>query len=205
VSGLHVKSDGSIQAPEGYFAVEITVLTRFKNPANLKSVCLILQGLKATVNKSCGMHIHLDARHLTSREVKKIGQRFAKALPVMLAMVPTTRRNNTYCKASVSDLKGGRYYAVNLTSFNKYKTVEIRLHSSTTDFEKIMNWANLIQAISTSEIKKECNSVNELTDFVKLPENLVEYISQRTSLFSPTSECSSQYLDNDSTDQAIAA
>lgn len=207
----NVKDDGSLDAESGYFSAEITVLTRLSKPENLRKVCSILNEIGAKVNRSCGLHVHLDARHYSTQKVKSIGGIFSKALPVLLAMVPETRRTNRFCRPSVSALRGERYHAVNLTSFRKYKTIEVRLHSSTTDFNKIINWATLLSCIaSTSRIPKMCNTLNELTDFVYLPETLIEYVSQRTALFSPddqnaTSSVVSTARDLDSTSQQIGA
>jgi len=198
-----IKDDGSIRDDEGFFSVEITVLSRLSNTENLKRVCSILNTLGAKVNRSCGMHVHLDARHMTAIDVKRVGKTFEKALPVMLSMVPESRRTNTYCRPSVSAIRGQRYHAVNLTAFSKYRTIEIRLHSSTTDFDKIMNWVRIVDSISKATIKRTCQSINDLTDWVKLDENLVEYMGQRTALFNDEA-CTQSCQDSDSTEQVGA-
>jgi len=201
---INVKSDGSISAPDGFFAVEITVLTRLDRPDNLKKACELLNKIGAKVNKSCGLHVHLDARHLGTSDVKKIGVKFERALPVLAAMVPPTRRSNTYCALSVSGLKGGRYHAVNLTAYRKFRTIEIRLHSSTTDFQKIIHWAKLLSAIfNASKIPRIVSNLNDLTDFVSIPEDTLEYCAQRTALFSPEPVCAPEYRDNDSSDTQL--
>jgi hypothetical protein len=56
-------------------------------------------------------------------------------------------------------------------------------------------------AIGNSTIPKKCEDLNQLTDYVKLSEDLVEYISQRTALFTPKVEATNPaMLDQDSTD-----
>lgn len=188
ISFTSIKSDGSIDPEDNrYFPVEIVVLTRLDKPANLLKVCNLLTELKAKVNASCGMHIHLDARKLNRTEVLAIGRKFRKTLPIMARVVPKSRRGNSYCKLSVSKIKGNdreRYQAVNLTSFIKHKTIEVRLHSSTTDFNKIINWAKFISAIKNAKsIKKTCHSLNDLTDYVYLEQEVLEYFTQREILF----------------------
>lgn len=194
-----IKDDGSIREISGYFSCEVTVLTRINDLSNLKKVCEVLNNLGAKVNSSCGMHIHLDARYMNETDVKKVGQKFSKSLKVLSKMIPKSRRNNSYCEIGVSRLHGGRYYAVNLTSFRKHKTIEIRAHSSTTDFNKIVYWIKLCDAIKNADkITKECSDINDLTDFIKIDENLLEYITQRTFLFSSdTNIVSSVYQDTD--------
>ena len=186
ITNSTIKSDGSIRPDDGYFAVEITVLTRIDSSENLKKVCDLLKKLETKVNKSCGMHIHLDMRHKTETEVMTIGKNFGQVLPVLGSMVPKTRRNNDFCQLRVS--KTQRYSAVNLTSYKKFKTIEVRLHSSTTDFNKIINWATLLNSIANTEIKKKCADLNSLTEYIYLSENLLEYFSQRIALFSDVPE-----------------
>lgn len=201
VKYVNVKGDGSIREESGYFPVEITILTRFDKPTNLEHLCDVLKDLGAKVNKSCGMHVHLDARHLSTKQVKAIGVKFSNAMPVLMGMVPKTRRENSYCVPRVSGLRDGhRYSAVNLNAYNKYKTIEVRLHSSTTDFTKIINWSRLIHAVMVSKrLSKRCDDINQLTDYISIDENLVEYVSQRTALFSDQDECTAlSAKDNDS-------
>ena len=44
-----------------------------------------------------------------------------------------------------------RYYMINGTALKKYKTIEVRLHSGTTNFNKIKNWVELLKGIVKSE------------------------------------------------------
>jgi hypothetical protein len=202
----NIKQDGSIRIPNSsYVAVEFTVLTRFSDTSNLKTVCTILNKLGAQVNKSCGLHIHLDSRHLSSSQVLMKGKTFQKALPVLLSMQPDSRRSNHFCQPTVSKLEGGRYHAINLTAWSKYRTIEVRMHSSTTDFNKIVNWATLLKAIYNSEIKKSCLTLNDLTEYVSIEENLVEYIGQRISLFSTSNDTvPAGFHDNDTNNEEAA-
>jgi hypothetical protein len=189
ILGVSIKSDGSIRDVDGYFGVELTVLTKVSDFSNLKQLCDLLNDLGARVNASCGMHVHLDARHLDREAVKAVGRRFASVLPLLSQMVPASRRSNTYCKLGVSKLKGNnRYYAVNLTAWSKYKTVEVRLHSSTTSFDKISNWVTLLHSVMCAKrVARVVTSLNQLTDYIYLPEPLLEYFEQRISLFAEQS------------------
>jgi len=183
IKHISLKSDGSIEPDSDYFPIEVTVLTKLDEPQNLEQVCKLLNDLGAKVNKSCGLHVHLDARHLDDMEVKSFGRNLGRALPVLAGMVPETRRSSTYCQLQVSSTD--RYSAVNMTAYNKYKTVEVRLHSGTTNFKKIISWAKIIHSISSApRIPHSVHSINELTEYVRIEENLVEYMTQRTALFS---------------------
>jgi hypothetical protein len=60
--------------------------------------------------------------------------------------VPESRRNNNdYCALSFSETN--RYRAVNFTAFRKFKTLEIRLHSGTVDYTKIIAWIRLLELL----------------------------------------------------------
>lgn len=196
-----VKEDGSLRCDPDYFPVEFTILTRLGDPSNLKKLCNLLSRLDAKVNRSCGLHVHLDARHLDEDYVDgTIRNNFDRALPVLLSMVPITRRENDYCRPVVAGVHSNqRYAAVNLSSYRKHKSIEIRLHSSTTDFDKIFNWSKLVHAIMCSNITRRCYDLNDLTDFISIPEELVEYASQRIALFSPEQDNTSESVrDTDS-------
>jgi hypothetical protein len=146
------------------------------------------------------LHIHLDARDLTEADVKNKGRSFGKTLDVLWSLIPESRRENTYCKKAVSPLskgeRGDRYYAINLTAFQKYQTIEIRCHSSTTDFKKIKHWIVLMRAIYSTSIKKKCVNLDDLFEVVSLPEDSMEYLAQREALFR-NSEASNDARDLD--------
>lgn len=205
VKFTQVKDDGSIDCDREYFTTEVTVLTKIDDFSNLKKVCNLLNKLGAKVNKSCGLHVHLDARHLTQLQARSIGWSFRKALPVLLNMVPKSRRGNTFCKAKIGPMTNKhdhRYYAVNMTAYKKFGSIEVRLHSGTTDFVKITNWIKLVYAISQSLVTKKCNDINELCDYINLDQEVMEYVAQRTALFSEVKNVTDvKTLDKDDQDQ----
>lgn len=196
---VSIKDDGSLNSKKGFFTIEFNILTRIGDMSNLEQTCQWLNKIGATVNKSCGLHIHIDSRHLSELDLHRVMSNYKKALPVLLGMVPNSRRNNTYCKAAVGPLTSDtskRYYAVNMTAFKKYKTVEIRLHSSTTDFTKIKNWIDLNVAIFKGSITRNCKDINDLTNHIDISESLMEYVGQRTALFNDGTALN-QYTDLD--------
>lgn len=201
VKYTNVKYDGSIEPKDGFFAAEITVLTKTNDMSNLKQVCTLLNEIGAEVNKSCGMHVHLDSRHLDEKEVVKIGRKFRKCMPFLLSMMPKSRRSNHFCKPRVSTLNGSRYTAVNLSAFKKYSTIEIRLHSPTTDFNKIQHWVILLNCIAKSDkLPMKVETLETLTDYVYIPENTIEHCAQRIALFNNL-ECNKEFRDNDNTEE----
>lgn len=186
---VSVKGDGSINADESYFGAELTVLFKRNDRSNLKKLCDVLNKLGAKVNKSCGMHVHFDQRDLlnetTYTKLKHRANNVGACPPFFSTLVPASRLNNTYCKLEVSDLNGNRYSAVNLTAYNKYKTIEVRLHSSTTDFQKITNWIDIC-LIAMYQKDKATSIISRLSDFCfvfDVPEHLITYMESRIEKF----------------------
>lgn len=118
----------------------------------VERVCSVLNDqLEASVNKTCGLHVHLDMRR---RKASAAYKRLVNSQEVLRSLVPYTRRKNDYCKPNItSDLtealaNGARYWVVNPQSLKKHKTLEVRLHSGTTDATKIINWVKLLSHIA---------------------------------------------------------
>lgn len=210
IKNAQVKYDGSINVDDSSeeFATEITVLFTRKDRSNLKAVCDLLNSLGARVNRSCGLHVHLDCRDLKDergqmnlRRVTTRANRLGRALPVLAAMVPESRRSNSYCRLAVSRFDGGRYYAINKTAANKFGTIEVRLHSATTDFVKISNWIDLLFAISRATITERLETPDALIEASGIPDALAAYVFSRTALFSRTPQNNS---DRDAQDASAA-
>src|SRR5258706_321977 len=83
-----LKDDGSIHPDEGYecdcpsnddgdtdhdcerpFGRELVFSFKYGDWAMLTNVCNKLREVGATVNKSCGLHVHFDCRHLSPNQV----------------------------------------------------------------------------------------------------------------------------------------
>jgi hypothetical protein len=180
VSRCTIKYDGSLNDDEGH-GVEVTILfNSLYGFEPLQKLCSALTKAGCYVNKSCGLHVHLDARHLKPKQVRAIGNSIGNALPVIKWLVPKSRHDNTYCKLGVSAIRGReRYYAVNLTAFNKYKTIEIRLHSGTICASKIESWVTLLKIIGAAKLKTEIKTFQDLISIDGITESLVEYTDKR--------------------------
>ena len=122
-----------------------------------------------SVNRSCGLHVHLDQRGKSYEDVKKLAVRMDKWLVALKEFVPESRRNADYCKPGIS--RTDRYHAVNLCSYERYKTLEIRLHSGTTDYTKILSWIRLLELLAA--IKQTPRGLTGIAALAALP--LTEY------------------------------
>jgi hypothetical protein len=115
----------------------------------LKTVCTRLTRYNAYVNKTTGLHIHVDATSISDSKLdclKSMAWVFDK---VIFGLMPMSRRQNTYCRClpvpfrTIKDQfrnPGDRYHGFNLESLDKHSTIEFRYHSGTTNFLKIYHW-----------------------------------------------------------------
>lgn len=162
----------------------------------METVCKVLSEVKANVNKTCGMHVHMDCR---SRDAEKVYQNLMSAQKVLLRMNPKSRiekyaKENVERDFLIAKEKGGdpdgridenRYYAINAKAFNKHKTIEVRIHAGTIDFTKITNWIEILICVASCEQRyvKVLNSIKTFCVRFGIPERLHSYIKERIDKF----------------------
>lgn len=170
-----IVTDGSLRVPTlvgiAYTGLEIVSppLTE-GDPVGIEQiekVCRVLEDLGATVNKSCGLHVHVGVNTLPFPAIRKLVLLYSNFEEVIDGLVPLSRRANanSYAQSiksfdfgvinrarTVDTIRqainyGGRYSKVNLNSFVKYGTIEFRQHSGTVKAEKIIKWAGLCMGL----------------------------------------------------------
>ncbi len=137
--------------------LELRVLTSESElKDNLKAAKKVLDHCGARVNKTCGLHVHIDMRH---RNMEKAIRNLHKHKDLLLSQVKDNRKTSTYCKMdsltqSLADwnrVKKGlsveRYKAFNIQAYEEMSTLEVRLHHGTVDIKEIENWCRLLSAI----------------------------------------------------------
>ena len=163
-------SDASVQ---GGFEVVSPVLFGEEGLEQATTVAQALDDAGATANRSCGFHVHFDASHLSVEDIKTIVHRYADHETEIDAFMPRSRRanHNQYCAPLASFLnrpsfdqattierlaqvQGGRYFKVNLQSYQRHGTVEFRQHSGTVNATKVANWVRFL-----SEFIDECQRI----------------------------------------------
>lgn len=140
-----VTYDSSIDVDDEGFGVEIKILAREAIVFQILKKVLNLLPQGSYVNKSCGLHVHLDMRN---RDKEKAYESLYKALPYLTNRVDYTRLDNDYCRLNSDDelasfaeaLVEDRYQAINPHSYNKHKTLEVRLKESTLNFIEASSW-----------------------------------------------------------------
>lgn len=188
--GKHVclKDDGSIHGEQGAHNHEVCILAKEKDIFSvIKDVSEVLRLSNAKVNKSCGLHVHLDMRN---RDHEVAFHNLISSQNVLYAMNPFSRQAGTYCKrVETKDFKiaasGDRYFGINATAFAKHKTIEIRIHSGTIMDEKINNWIKLLLAITSKKgaVKQSSSSLKGFLKEYDVDGKLGKYIFERVAKF----------------------
>jgi len=192
---VHLKTDGSVRDfGEGYNPFEISVcMPVSKRDEVLRATLGVLNQHGAKVNRTCGLHVHLDMRGYDHR---KAFSNLVSAQPILYQMVPASRRTNTYCAKTTNKnydhylRTSNRYLGINPQSYRKYGTIEVRLHSGTTDFVKITNFVDILTAVgyNDKEIVRGASTVSGFVKQHKLPKHIESYIMQRIVLFGVSSQ-----------------
>ena len=129
---------------------EVRVSCAWSKVGKLYNTCAALKEGGAIVNRSCGLHVHLDSRHLTAQQEATRRRKLVAALPWLVQLVPESRRMNSFCILNGQRMHGRdrRYQAINPLSYRKHQTTEIRLGSGSLDPDKILNWATVLKLVA---------------------------------------------------------
>jgi hypothetical protein len=181
---LTLTRDGSVTSNSTIDGAELKICAPIsKMIACVSEVTKILAVNGCSVDKSCGLHVHLDARN---DDVRAMFDKLLDQQSTLFALVPSSRRDNQYCRPTARKdfCKGSRYKTINSLSFRKYKTLEVRLHGGTIDPNKIINWITLLTTIAynTQEITQS-RSVKTLLAKLPFGEPLKEWYLERAVKF----------------------
>ena len=158
-----VKPDGSLQIPGAQEIVSPTLPGTEESIEQVRRVANYLEGADYKVNKSCGLHVHLDAADLTRHECAVIAWRYALLQDSLKQVLPRSRWDGTnhYAAFATSSsltkitaaardpqtssywTHGERYTAVNLEHAHKSRAerrIEFRQAAGTVNADKIIGW-----------------------------------------------------------------
>lgn len=163
IPGVKMKSDGSVHPCVGD-AAEANLLIGPNGYGRLKKLCHEIISRGGFVNKTCGVHIHLDVRGIDRRVVGIMANKLYDAMPILKDLVPDSRlyscscedvRHNKlynhFCKIEKPSFDDDRYRAINLDSYRKFGTIEVRMGSGSLNPSKIWHWANTLSEISKAK------------------------------------------------------
>ena len=142
------KDDSSIDGKEFISPI----LSGDSGLAAIDKFCRVANRHGFEVDNSCGYHLHIDARDMSTEQRQKVAFAYWATEKLWGRFVPTSRRKNSYCGpiewqvgVLLTDLSMvvrnyRRYCWLNLAALSDHRTIEIRLHTSTLDADKVTNW-----------------------------------------------------------------
>lgn len=172
-----------------FIACELCILVKQSDlEQTVKTICKVLKQVKAEVNESCGLHVHLDMRN---RNPVKAYNNLYHVQKLLYKMHKTRKLNSPYAVfqehqtlyAALADLENTvRYRGINVCSLPEHQTLEVRIGAGSIDAEEIINWsALLIRAVESRPIKRDVMSIASLFNKLKLNAGLQTYVRNRVS------------------------
>lgn len=151
-----VAYDGSV--PNGREIRRMTWASKGRRLPAVLQLAPLLEG--GHVDKRCGLHVHIDVRHLPKPgkgtpelcDAAETYDRLVMLYPMLKKLVPPSRLRNKYCKwvpnrdghPSASTIST-RYAAINWHAYQEHGSIEFRMAAGSTNIVKIESWALLCQ------------------------------------------------------------
>lgn len=197
-----LKTDASLRREDDYpYTHELCVLVPESQVDDvMRKVTDALDIAGCKVNRRCGLHVHLDMRN---RNKHTVFRNLVKSQRILFDMNPVSRlkgdelpdgnRDTAWSKLmtyndfdeAVRSIGGDRYFGINPLSMERHETIEVRLHSGSTNFTKITNWVKILVAIANH--KRMFNvAVTKPEMFCKrfnLDDEMLSYIKERIAKF----------------------
>jgi hypothetical protein len=95
-AGAALVPDGSL--PDGGYEINTPPSSGDLFVQKVQSLCAALGRASASVTRECGFHVHVDARRMTYRSMRRLVRLYERVEPAMFGMVPPSRKNNRYCR-----------------------------------------------------------------------------------------------------------
>lgn len=150
----------------------------------VRKVCDALTDAGARVDRSCGLHVHVDTKGLTAEGIVRYAEALYAAQPMLRSLVSPSRRTGQWSRPTRSGMLhtfrsavtgaprpgyGGegidRYTAINLTAYGRHGTIECRLHHGTLNGNKIVRWIEMLLAIrATVEAETDAAFIAAIDD-----------------------------------------
>ena len=154
-----VVTDGSLAGGNGFEVVSPPLFGE-AGLEQVEKVCAALAQVQASVNRTCGLHVHVDAGAMSAQAMRRLAVIYIENENIIDSLMPMSRRasNNHYCgtlrntsmprlatarnaaEIAQAIAHGNRFVKLNYTAFLRHGTVEFRHHSGTVDASKINKW-----------------------------------------------------------------
>ena len=166
---------------------------------SLLAACKALNEAGASVNSSCGLHVHVGVEEYTDTEYINIFKNYQKLELLIDSFMAPSRRGEcswahsirrfnygfgVHTKEDVRYMMGGRYYKVNPESYRRHKTVEFRQHQGSVNYDKISMWVNFcLKLVSWSKENVLEDYVGSISEIPFLDEEEKRFFEGRRRYF----------------------
>lgn len=133
----------------------------------LQLVCRALTEAGASINSSCGLHVHVEAGQMNREQIAAWVRLYAARQNAFDQLVAQSRRDNQWCRRWNTRLlesvlrrfvENGlmaamsRYMSVNVNSYARRGTIEFRQHGGSVEYDKISRWVELLLATAEAAV-----------------------------------------------------
>lgn len=189
--------DGSLRGRGGTAEVVSRVLTGHEGFVELRRVMKSLKAIGAKTNRSTGMHTHLGVSHLGDRQLALIIRMHCQFQNILDGVISENRKRNMFCRHRLLNdalqlasrwatgdrpTGQGRYWSLNLQSFDKYETFEMRSYDGCLNPKRATAWIQLHQDFFQFCCEIANNSMGEVqgrlraTDTIQVLDPLTESV-----------------------------
>lgn len=125
--------------------------------AEIREICSYASDHDWRIDSSCGLHVHIDARDLSSDQALQIAYAYRRSYPLWKKFVGRRRADNSMCgspqynAADIKDIEHiedfvesrDRFEFVNWRSYLRHSSIEIRMYRGSLRGREICNWVAL--------------------------------------------------------------
>lgn len=121
-------------------------------------------------DERCGLHIHIDAQAFGSGSSRQaFAQNIAGLEFLFYYVLPRSRRQGQYAQPTSwvgqNTRERDRYFGMNVCSYHKFRSLELRYHSGTYNVNRITQWVRLIWTLYKLGVANP-RKLTELTDVI---------------------------------------
>lgn len=148
----------------------------------LTSILKVLTDMGFTADARCGTHVHLDMRN---RDIIRVYKNMFFTQTFLRKFLTKERKRNRYCLRNTKDVydpqEKVRYMGINTQSYQKHRTIEVRMHHGTLDIEELAPWINLLLKVVNfnGEINKKVLTLKQAKGIFNLEEPLADVLGKR--------------------------
>lgn len=179
---VRIMTDRTVQE-KGLYGWEACIIAKEHSYRGIvEDVCQVLKNMKASVNSSCGLHIHIDAR---KRDVKTLYHNMVSSQELFFRLTTPDRRKNKYCAPQASkewdQASASHWSAISSMSYVKHGTIEIRTHYGTLDARSIIAWGDLLITLANLKdpLKKDVVCIQDVHKLLDAHPEHFKYLKQQ--------------------------